>query len=260
MFKPVQMLPLAQQARQQAQVAAIQNAVLNRIAPPAQFRVVYQYKNFAAVTGWANAAALAQLAADADVVGIGVDAQGKGSLAESVPFINADDVHDLGVTGEGITVAVLDSGIDTDHPDLSDDIAAGAWHFLDGGRNTGPGAEDDHGHGTHVSGIITSTGTISNLGVAPDANIFSYKVLTSGGGFSSLTGNVVPALDGAHGHDRDPHLAADALGEGHLVHAAVQRLGARRVAGRGDVDQITAARLQSAREFHRIGGGHAPPV
>jgi hypothetical protein len=85
------------------------------------------------------------------------------------------------VTGEGVTVAVLDTGIDTDHPDLSDDIAPGAWHFLNQGGNTGAGAEDDAGHGTNVAGIITSKGLVASVGVAPDADILAVKVLDSAG-------------------------------------------------------------------------------
>ena len=51
-------------------------------------------------------------------------------------------------------------------------------------RQSGAGAaEDDQGHGSHVSGIITSKGTQSSVGVAPDANIVSIKVLDSGNAF-----------------------------------------------------------------------------
>ena len=65
--------------------------------------------------------------------------------------INADDVWALGYTGSGVTVAILDTGIDTDHPELVDSIM--------GGKGFGYATyEDDHGHGTHVAGIITANG------------------------------------------------------------------------------------------------------
>jgi len=93
--------------------------------------------------------------------------------------INADDVWVLGYTGSGATIAVLDTGIDTDHPELAGSIA--------GGKGFGYAAyEDDHGHGTHVSGIITANGVGGNpygfaKGVAPDANIWMAKVCNASG-------------------------------------------------------------------------------
>ena len=89
------------------------------------------------------------------------------------------------ITGEGVTVAVLDSGIDTDHPELVGSIAGGR-NFIDG--YAAENYEDDYGHGTHVSGIITADGTGSSYarGVAPDAKIWTGKVLDySGSGWGS---------------------------------------------------------------------------
>jgi len=90
--------------------------------------------------------------------------------------INADGVWNLGHTGTGVTVAVLDTGIDTDHPELVS-ITVGGKGF---GYNT---YEDDNGHGTHVAGIITSDGTTDTFskGVAPDAEVWTGKVCNSGG-------------------------------------------------------------------------------
>ena len=161
----------------------IQTSVLADLAP-SEFTTVYQYENIASITGFVNEQGLAKLAANPLVSAIGTDAAGQGHLRESVPFINADDVHSvpgLGYTGEGITVAVLDTGIDSDHPDLKDNIASGWYHFLDNGTNQGAGAEDDVGHGTNVAGIITSKGIVAPIGVAPDADILAIKVLKPDG-------------------------------------------------------------------------------
>ncbi len=163
-------------AQVQAAVSQVQDRVLSKLTAD-EFTPAYVYKNFAAMTGRVGAAALAKLAVDPDVVGVGLDGQGGGHLSEAVPFIGADVVHASGLTGAGVTVAVLDTGIDTDHPDLSDDVAAGAFHFLNQGSTVGVGAEDDNGHGTNVSGIITSRGVVSSVGVAPDADILAVKVL-----------------------------------------------------------------------------------
>ncbi len=161
-------------------IRGLQDRVLSSLAPD-EFNVAYQYRNLAALTGRVSAAGLEKLADDVNVLRVGPDQKGHAHLNHSVPFIGAGAAHTLGVTGEGVTVAVLDTGIDTDHPDLSDDIAAGAWHFLNQGGNTGSGAEDDNGHGTNVAGIITSKGQVASVGVAPDADILAVKVLNSGG-------------------------------------------------------------------------------
>jgi len=93
--------------------------------------------------------------------------------------INADDVWTLGYTGSGVTVAVLDTGIDTDHPELADSIAGGqGFGYLT--------YEDDHGHGTHVSGIITADGVGGTpfgfaKGAAPDTKIWMAKVCNASG-------------------------------------------------------------------------------
>jgi subtilisin family serine protease len=161
-------------------VAQVQSSVLQNLAPD-DFNIVYQYKTFAAMTGYINMGGLELLAADPYVERIGLDMEGQGHFAGNVSFIGADKVHAQEVTGNGVTVAVLDTGIDATHTDLSDNIASGAWHFLDQGANTGQGALDGNGHGTNVSGIITSRGSVSPLGVAPNADILAVKVLKDNG-------------------------------------------------------------------------------
>ncbi|MHC4621052.1 MAG: S8 family serine peptidase [Planctomycetota bacterium] len=167
------------QERRQA-VKKVQEGVLQELGP-GEFEIVYKYENFSAMTGRVNSAGLAKLVANPNVTAVGLDAAGHGHLDDSVPFINADTVHSLqsflGYTGEGITVAVLDSGIDSDHPDVNDDVARGWYHFLAKGGQQGLGAEDDNGHGTNVAGIITSKGDVAPVGVAPDADILAIKVL-----------------------------------------------------------------------------------
>lgn len=158
-------------------VKDIQKRVLNKLAP-GEFEIAYQYRTFAALAGRISATGLLKLEADPDVVAIGPDLVGEFFLGESVPFIRADQVHSsLGVTGTGATVAVLDSGVDAAHQDLGGDIILeGAFHFLEQGANSGPGAPDTFGHGTFTSGIITSDGNQAPKGVAPDAWILPIKV------------------------------------------------------------------------------------
>ena len=119
----------------------------------------------------------------------------KVSLGESVPLINADDVHNLGITGDGITVAVLDTGIDPDHPDLSDDLVAEHCFTQSAcppnNTNESSQADDGNGHGTSVSGIISSNGSVAPQGVAPDAGIVAVKVMNDSG-----TGSVADWIEG----------------------------------------------------------------
>ena len=84
--------------------------------------------------------------------------------------------------GLGVTVCVVDTGVDLDHPDLQANIVGGINTI-----NSRRTANDDNGHGTHVAGIIAALdNTIGVVGVAPDAKIFAIKGLNSqGSGWSS---------------------------------------------------------------------------
>jgi subtilisin family serine protease len=153
--------------------------------------------------------ALDALAAHPDVVRVGFDEGGTGDLQHVVPHVDGDVSHANGITGAGVRVAILDSGIDTNHPDLADDLIhqecfgdnGGSSAYCPNGqaRQSGPGAaEDDAGHGTHVSGIVTSKGVVSSVGMAPDAEVVAIKMMdncTFSGCFNSFVDNVVAPLD-----------------------------------------------------------------
>lgn len=98
-------------------------------------------------------------------------------LKQMVPWgverIGATFVHAIGNTGKGIKIGILDTGIDYTHPDLSKNYKGG-YNFID--NNTD--ARDYNGHGTHVAGIIAAEDNdIGVVGVAPDAHIYSVRVL-----------------------------------------------------------------------------------
>jgi len=101
------------------------------------------------------------------------------TLDQSVPQIGAPAAWQAGYDGTGISVAVLDTGVDADHPDLRGRIAATS-DFTDSG-----GTADGHGHGTHVASTIVGSGAASGgryRGVAPGAKLLVGKVLADDGG------------------------------------------------------------------------------
>jgi subtilisin family serine protease len=108
----------------------------------------------------------------------------------NVTLVNADDVWAEGYTGNGVLVAVIDTGVNYNHQDLADHVwNGGAFYPLHGYdfHNNDNNPMDDHGHGTHCAGTVAGDGTSgSQTGIAPDAQIMALKVLdSSGGGYES---------------------------------------------------------------------------
>ncbi|WP_371631017.1 S8 family serine peptidase [Streptomyces sp. NBC_00341] len=110
------------------------------------------------------------------------------ALDRSVPQINAPQAWEDGYTGKGVTVAVLDSGYDSDHPDLAGRVTVSS-NFLGGDT-----AEDDNGHGTHVASTIAGVDS-TYRGVAPDASLAVGKVCDSTG--SCPTSALLAGIDWA---------------------------------------------------------------
>jgi subtilisin family serine protease len=95
-------------------------------------------------------------------------------------------------TGAGVTIGVVDTGIDFAHQDLRDKVVGAATCMNTGGQasrcTTGPGAgQDDNGHGTFVAGeaAATTNNGVGIAGVAPGANLMVAKVLDNSGGGSA---------------------------------------------------------------------------
>jgi subtilisin family serine protease len=158
-----------------------------------------------AFSGFISLEGLTKLSYDPDVIKVDLDVGGEGGLNQSRPVINADDVHNAGFTGQGVTVAVLDTGIDTNGFDLEDDIVAqqcfcenengsGCCPNGNSAQSGNGSAEDDNGHGTNISGIITSDGFIAPVGIAPDAKIVAVKVLDNTNSFSN-TAQIISGLE-----------------------------------------------------------------
>lgn len=96
-------------------------------------------------------------------------------VAWNVALVRADALWSEGITGAGVRIGVIDTGVDATHPDLVGKMVPGGWFDAVNGRTT---PYDDHGHGTHVTGTIcggAASGTA--IGVAPGARFLSAKAL-----------------------------------------------------------------------------------
>lgn len=107
-----------------------------------------------------------------------LDGKVEASLKDSVPQIGAPKAWEKGYDGKGTKVAVLDTGIDLDHPDVKDRVTV-TKSFVPGEE-----VDDGNGHGTHVASTIAGSGAASNgayKGVAPAADLLIGKVLGNSG-------------------------------------------------------------------------------
>ncbi len=141
------------------------------------------------------------------------------NLLQTPDIINSIDLEEYfgangaPITGEGTTIGIVDTGVDYTHQDF------GSCSFLlEGGCKVAGGYDfinddndpmDDHGHGTHVAGTAAGNGywTEANgdtnplLGIAPDATIYAYKVLSSAGSGSNIV--VVQGIEACADPDGD---------------------------------------------------------
>jgi len=119
-------------------------------------------------------------------------------LDDSVPIIGADELWSE-YDGSGITIAVIDTGIDSSHPDLKNKIVDQVSFVKDE-----PSSEDGYGHGTHVAGIIAGSGIASGskyMGVAPEASLMNVKVIGKNGWGTSSS--VISGIEYAVDHGAD---------------------------------------------------------
>ncbi|MFP5245567.1 MAG: S8 family peptidase, partial [Thermoanaerobaculia bacterium] len=213
-----------------------------------------------------------RLRRDPRVRAISEDRGGEGALLESVPLVGADMLHAYGYDGKGVTVAVFDTGIDVTNPDFAGRIVAQQCFCdnLDGTGccpngstvQSGPGsAVDDNGHGTHVSGILGSSGASAPRGVAPAVQIVAVKVMDADNSFRSFT-QIYRALEWIIAKRRDVRVinmsfgsyelfspygcssAAAAIGMQDIVHA-LRRRGVLITASSGNQGSIDATTMPS---------------
>lgn len=136
--------------------------------------------------------AIYRLTDDPDIEYISFDSKVFALLDISTATINSKVPHEKGYLGEGITIAVIDTGV-SPHYDLTkpNERIIGFKDFVN--NKTSP--YDDNGHGTHVAGIIASNGYSSKgkfAGIAPKASILGVKALDENG--SGNTSDIIKAI------------------------------------------------------------------
>ncbi|AUX08068.1 subtilisin [Halalkaliarchaeum desulfuricum] len=152
-----------------------------------------------------------------------------------IEITDADVAIDDGNTGEGVSVAILDTGIDAQHETLEENLGEG-WATDDaecttdcqggpfGGNNIDECLEewdDDNDHGSHVAGTAAAADNgVGVLGVAPDATLHAVKVLECDGGgtFDDIAAGIEWSADQGHdvqnmslGADSDSEVVSDAI-------------------------------------------------
>jgi len=191
------------------------------------------------------------LSAEVDTrVGIAEDPYA--SQQYSTTRVRADRVRSA-TTGAGVVVAVIDTGVQGTHPDLSPAVAGGATRVLRGttfltpdgaGPNLSgsPGTTDSNGHGTHVAGIVAAArgNGIGIEGIAPDAQILPVRALDgSGFGWSS---DIAASIVWSHQQGADViNLSLAGPGESPAISAAINAVSTDASRGKAPTVVVAAA-------------------
>ncbi|MEI6058547.1 MAG: S8 family serine peptidase [archaeon] len=177
-------------------------------------------------------------------------------LDKSVPLINANDVwltrdsQARTITGKGVRVAVIDSGIDFNNPEFGRCTQlqfesgncpkiAGGWDYCSDNVNCfseDSFPDDRDGHGTHVAGIIAANKTLK--GVAPDSILYIYKILNSSG--SDPNGRLLVALEDIYNRHINGQVRIDVLS---ISIGGTCRGGYSSVCGPDDIESLLIDRL-----------------
>ena len=166
------------------------------VLPVASFEMRRRYGSLSGLAGWVRPEAIAALESHPEVERIYLDGRVEVAMLEGAALLGSDLIVAAGFTGEGVNIGLLDTGVDTDHVSLADDLVSEAC-FCDNDPAVGVGccpaggevqfgagaAEDDDGHGTAMAGVITSS-RAGRPGIAPDAGVVAVRVLSAAGGGS----------------------------------------------------------------------------
>lgn len=189
-------------------VAAAVDRLIGRIAANGHV-LRRRFALIPAVAVDADAATLARLRDDPAVIAIDLDLPGAANGVapdESSVLNNVGPLQGLGLDGRGMKVAVIDSGVNTHHPDLQSQLVGqrcfcassnGNGGCCPNGHATQSGtgaAEDASGHGTNVAGVIVGQGNIAPRGAVPASQLVVVRVLDAANRFC-CSSDVIAAMD-----------------------------------------------------------------
>jgi len=201
------------------------DAVLGAL-PAGGYRLQRRFARVPAMVIEADADTLLRLERNVWVRKVDLDRGGTGGAVaadESAVLNRVDLLQGVGLDGNGIKMAVVDTGIDTDHPDLVPRVVAqqcfcsaisGSGGCCPNGQASQSGAgaaEDDHGHGTNVAGIMAGAGNVAPRGALPASHLVAIKVMDSDNAFCCMS-DVVAALDWIATHHPDTDVVNLSLG------------------------------------------------
>lgn len=190
-----------------SQVKQLQDTTLPKLAA-VRFQTGHTFKYFPSISGLISKQDIAALSALPEVASIGLDYPIYKHANEAVGNTGTTLIQSVnGLTGRNVTVAVLDSGVSKNHPALSDSIVVEKC-YTGGGlpqfgscpsnfATSGESAEDEDGHGTNISGIISSNDP-NYIGFAPDARLVVIRVLDKNG--AGVLSDWIRALEWIYDH------------------------------------------------------------
>ena len=129
----------------------------------------------------------------------------RSGMTENITMVNADDAWELGYTGYGVVVAVIDTGVNYEHVDLADHLWDGGDEFPNHGYDLYYNDNDPmdmFGHGTHCAGTVSGDGTSgTKTGIAPESRIMCVKAIGDEG--SGTADHIVSGMEWAIDHGAD---------------------------------------------------------
>jgi subtilisin family serine protease len=202
-FQPMADTAAAPAREQMRQIASAQESVLTEVAGY-NVSKSYKFKYTPYISMTVDSAALDTLLASPDVADVQEDTLSAPTLDLSVPRIGASDLHSSAIKGTGVTIAVLDTGVDKNHPFLANSVVSEACYssndpvyssttICPGGATDSIATDSatpylssvcpagDCDHGTHVAGIAggrQSVGGSPGPGVAPESHIIAVQVFS----------------------------------------------------------------------------------
>jgi len=181
-------IPIIVRYKSPEAVPQVTTAATRALAEDAGFVTTRNYTVlFPAAAAQATPLTIDELRLNPDVETVWLDLPVHTCLNVSVPHIEVPPVWQAGIDGTGVRVAVVDTGLDANHPDFAGRIG-GMTDF------TGQGPHDNNGHGTHVAGIAAGAGALYR-GVAPGATVYAAKVLRGDG--SGMFSDVMAGVEWA---------------------------------------------------------------